>query len=199
MFNAALQGFVFGLSLIVAIGAQNAFVLKQGLKGTHVFWVCFVCAFCDAILIALGVFGLDLVENSVPNIAIYAKYFGAIFLFFYGLRSFYSAFTKNQILNPDNHQAEALWPTLLICLALTWLNPHVYLDTVILLGSISIKFGEQSHYFGIGAIVSSFVFFFSLGYGARVLRPLFAKPVTWKVLDVIIGTIMWLIAYSLLV
>ncbi len=199
MLSAALQGFVFGLSLIVAIGAQNAFVLKQGLKGTHVFWVCFVCAFSDAILIALGVFGLDLVENSVPGIAVYAKYFGAIFLFFYGLRSFYSALKHNQILTPDEHQTQALWPTIMICLALTWLNPHVYLDTVILLGSISTKFGEYAHFFGFGAIISSFVFFFSLGYGASILRPLFAKPITWKVLDIIIGVIMWLIAYSLLV
>lgn len=199
MLSALLQGFVFGLSLIVAIGAQNAFVLKQGLKGSHVFWVCFTCAFSDALLIALGVFGLDLVENIVPNIAVYAKYFGAIFLFFYGLRSFYSAFKHNQILSPDQHQMVALWPTLMVCLALTWLNPHVYLDTVILLGSISTKFGDHAHSFGIGAIVASFVFFFSLGYGARVLRPLFAKPITWKVLDIIIGVIMWLIAYSLLI
>ena len=192
------QGFIFGLSLIVAIGAQNAFVLKQGLKGNHVFWVCLFCAVSDAVLIAIGVFGLHWVQQYLPGISVYAKYFGAIFLFFYGVRSFFSAIKKQEALNPDERSAQQLWPTLLVCAALTWLNPHVYLDTVILLGSIATQYAEGAQYFAYGAIIASFVFFFSLGYGASKLKPLFAKPMTWRILDMIIGIVMWSIAYSLI-
>ena len=198
MSEALLQGFLLGLSLIVAIGAQNAFVLKQGLKGQHVFWVCFTCAASDAILIAVGVFGLNIVEAYIPEFSLYARYFGASFLIFYGLSHFISAFKEQDGLKPDEGVVKGLWPVLLVCLALTWLNPHVYLDTVVLLGSISTRYGEYSAYFGVGAIVSSFVFFFTLGYGARLLRPLFAKPRTWQILDVLIGCVMLLIAYSLI-
>jgi len=199
MFEALYQGFFLGLSLIVAIGAQNAFVLKQGLKGQHVFWVCLVCAASDAILITAGVFGLNVVESYLPKFGLFARYFGAAFLFFYGLRNFYSAYKREGALEPDERAVGGLWPVLLICLALTWLNPHVYLDTVVLLGSISTQYGDQASYFAVGAVVSSFVFFFTLGYGARLLRPLFAKPVTWVVLDVLIGCVMWMIAVSLVV
>ena len=197
MFSTALQGFLFGLSLIVAIGAQNAFVLKQGLKGNHLFWVCVFCAASDAILIAVGVFGLQTVQHYIPQVSLYAKYFGAIFLFIYGIRSFIQAYQQKGGLTPDERETERLWPTIFICAALTWLNPHVYLDTVILLGSIATQYQDNTVYFAAGAITSSFVFFFSLGYGASRLRPLFAKPVTWRILDVIIGLIMWSIAFSL--
>jgi L-lysine exporter family protein LysE/ArgO len=198
MFAIAAKGFVFGLSLIVAIGAQNAFVLKQGLKGNHVFWVCLFCAVSDAILIAVGVFGLHWIQQYLPQVSVYAKYFGAIFLLLYGFRSFFNAFRQQETLNPDERSAQKLWPTLMVCAALTWLNPHVYLDTVILLGSIATQYAENAKYFAYGAIVSSFVFFFSLGFGASQLKLLFAKPLTWKVLDIIIGIIMWSIAYSLI-
>ncbi|MGH1542267.1 MAG: LysE/ArgO family amino acid transporter [Arenicella sp.] len=199
MLEIFIKGFFLGLSLIVAIGAQNAFVLKQGLKGQHVFWVCLVCATSDAALIAIGVFSLSLVEQYVPQFATYAKYFGAIFLLVYGLRSFISAFGKQESLQPDQRRGQSLWKTLLVCLALTWLNPHVYLDTVVLLGSIAAQYGENAKYFGYGAVTASFAFFFTLGYGASWLRPWFDKPMTWKLLDIIIGIIMWAIAYSLLV
>ncbi len=198
MFSAAIQGFFLGLSLIVAIGAQNAFVLKQGLKGQHVFWVCLICALSDAILIAVGVFALHIVESYLPQFVVFARYFGALFLVFYGLRSFISAYQQKEALEPDDRSIKDLSKVLLICLALTWLNPHVYLDTVILLGSISTKYGEHSDFFALGAIISSFAFFFTLGYGSRVLRPLFSKPKTWSILDVLIGIVMWLIAYSLI-
>ncbi len=198
MLSAAVQGFFLGLSLIVAIGAQNAFVLKQGLKGQYVFWVCLICAFSDAILIAVGVFALNVVETYLPKFAIFARYFGACFLLFYGLRSFISAYNQKGSLEPEGASVKGLYKVLLICLALTWLNPHVYLDTVILLGSISTKYGEYSDYFALGAMVSSFFFFFTLGYGARLLRPLFHKPKTWSILDVFIGITMWVIAFSLI-
>jgi len=194
-----IQGFLLGLSLIIAIGAQNAFVLKQGLKNQHVFAVCFVCAVSDAILIAIGVFGLDYIQRFIPEIALYAKYFGAIFLFVYGLKSFYSMWKNNNSLQPDEELKQDLWKTIIVCLALTWLNPHVYLDTVILLGSVSTQYNPYSHFFAYGAITASFTFFFFLGYFSRLLRPIFAKPITWKILDGLIGLIMWMIAWKLLV
>ena len=197
MLNIFIKGFLFGFSLILAIGAQNAFVLKQGLKGNHVFWVCLMCAVSDAILIAVGVFGLGIVQAYIPEFAFYAKYFGALFLFFYGLKSFISALKKQDSLQPEGQLVQGLGATLLVCLALTWLNPHVYLDTVVLLGSVATQYANDAHFFAYGAITASFVFFFSLGYGATQLGPLFAKPFTWKVLDVIIGIVMWSIAYSL--
>jgi L-lysine exporter family protein LysE/ArgO len=198
MLSSLFQGFLLSLSLILAIGAQNAFVLKQGLKGQHVFWVCVICALSDALLISLGVFGLSAVEAIIPEFAIVARYFGAAFLFFYGSKSFLSAYKQRNSLEPEGARTTSLSSAVLVCLALTWLNPHVYLDTVVLLGSISLQYGEQSHLFGIGAIAGSFVFFFSLGYGASFLRPLFAKPITWVVLEVVIGLVMWTIALSLL-
>lgn len=198
MFSPLIQGFLLGISLILAIGAQNAFVLKQGLKGQHVFWVCFICALSDALLISIGVFALSAVESLIPEFATAARYFGAAFLFFYGCKSFLSAYKQRKGLEPEGARATSLSTAVLTCLALTWLNPHVYLDTVVLLGSISLQYGEQSHLFGFGAIVGSFVFFFSLGYGASFLRPLFAKPITWVVLEIVIGLVMWAIALSLL-
>jgi len=198
MTESLIQGFALGLSLIMAIGAQNAFVLKQGLKGEYVFWVCLTCALSDAILISIGVLLLSAIENYIPKITQYATYFGAIFLFLYGLRSFVRAYQKQNNLEPDKRGIKGFLPIILTCIALTWLNPHVYLDTVILLGSISIQYGENSVWFGLGAIVASFVFFFTLGYGASLLRPLFSKPITWSILDILIGLVMWAIAYSLL-
>jgi len=198
MFDALISGFLLGLSLIVAIGAQNAFVLKQGIKGHYVFWVCSICAVSDAILIAVGVFFLTAVERYIPAFAHYAKYFGALFLLLYGCRSLIAAFQQKIVLEPDKRAPKDFAKTLFFCLGLTWLNPHVYLDTVVLLGSISIQYGIYANYFGAGAIVSSLLFFFALGYGAIILRPLFAKPITWKILDVIIAIIMWSIAFALL-
>ncbi len=198
MFSTLLQGFLLGLSLIVAIGAQNAFVLKQGLKGQHVFWVCFICALSDALLITLGIFALSSIEKIIPQFAVLARYFGATFLFFYGLKSFLSAYKQRNSLEPQGDKITSLSSAVLICVALTWLNPHVYLDTVVLLGSIALQYGEQAYLFGLGAIFGSFFFFFSLGYGASLLRPLFAKPITWVVLEVVIGLVMWSIAVSLL-
>lgn len=197
MINAFTSGFLLGFSLILAIGAQNAFVLKQGLKKQHVFLVCLTCALSDALLISLGVMGFNHVITVVPGIADVARYGGAAFLFIYALKSFISAFTAEEQLSPSEETQTSAYKILLICLALTWLNPHVYLDTLLLLGSISTQFSGAKQYFAFGAVLASFTFFFSLGYGAKILIPFFKRPIAWKVLDFIIGVIMLTIACTL--
>lgn len=194
-----IAGFSLGLSLIVAIGAQNAFILRQGLYRQHVFWVCLVCAVSDAILISLGVFGLSFVIDFIPSLEWIVRYIGFAFLFCYGAMSFWRALTNNNALKVSEENIRSLKSTIIICLALTWLNPHVYLDTVLLLGSIANQYPDKHGYFAIGAICASFIFFFALGYGARLLKPLFAKPLSWQILDALIGVVMWCIAIRLII
>jgi L-lysine exporter family protein LysE/ArgO len=195
---AYAAGFVLGLSLILAIGAQNAFVLRQGLRGAHVFAVCLTCALSDAILITLGVAGFAAIEAAAPGIAPLMRWGGAAFLIVYGALSFRRALGPAEALEPAASGAGSLAAALTTCLALTWLNPHVYLDTVVLLGSVSTQYDGRQAAFGAGAVTASFVFFFSLGYGARVLRPAFARPAAWKLLEAGIGVVMWAIAAKLL-
>ncbi|WP_277560061.1 LysE/ArgO family amino acid transporter [Acinetobacter beijerinckii] len=192
-----IKGFGIGSGLIVAIGAQNALVLKQGLKQQYVFWLCFICALSDSILIGLGVLGFAEIMTASPILMKLTHYFGAIFLFVYGARSFYASFktTRSMQLNQGHHQT--LTQVLLTGLAFTWLNPHVYLDTIVLIGSLATQF-EDKMSFALGSIVASWMFFFSLGYGSKFLKPLFTNPKAWKILDFIIGCIMWSIATSLL-
>lgn len=196
--HAFLSGFSLGFSLILAIGAQNAFVLKHGIRKEHVFVICFVCALSDAILIFAGVSGFRYLVEQFPSLQTFAKYGGFAFLFIYGLKSFYSAWTMSHELKPEGIASASLLKTVFLTLAFTWLNPHVYLDTVILLGSVSTKFGSLAPLFGLGAMTSSFVFFFSLGYGARLLAPLFNKAIAWKILEVLIGIVMLSLAFMLL-
>ena len=198
MLHSYLQGFAIGLSLIVAIGAQNAFVLKQGLKKQAVFWVCFVCALSDSILVVLGITGFATVIQLYPELVGFAKWAGAVFLLWYGLQHAIQAFKSNQSLHAGSQNEIQLSKIIIVCLALTWLNPHVYLDTVVLIGSISTQFEQTKLYFALGVITASWFFFFSLGYGARVLIPVFENPKAWKVLDVVIALIMWSIAISLM-
>lgn len=198
MLHTYLQGFAIGLSLIVAIGAQNAFVLKQGLKKQAVFWVCFVCALSDSILVVLGITGFATVIQLYPELVGFAKWAGAVFLLWYGLQHAIQAFKSNQSLHAGLQNEIQLSKIIIVCLALTWLNPHVYLDTVVLIGSISTQFEQTKLYFALGVITASWFFFFSLGYGARVLIPVFVNPKAWKVLDVVIALIMWSIAISLI-
>lgn len=197
--SSFFSGFGLGISLILAIGAQNAFVLKQGLKKQYVFWVCLICSLSDALLILMGVTGFSSIIKSYPVVADVARYTGALFLFVYGAMNFYSAYQKTSALNPKGEDKQSLFKVIAVCLAFTWLNPHVYLDTVFLIGAVSVKFSETIQYFAVGAVASSFVFFFTLGFGARLLLPIFEKPSAWRVLDCIIGIIMWMIAVSLLV
>ncbi|MBB3018510.1 L-lysine exporter family protein LysE/ArgO [Microvirga lupini] len=192
-----LAGFLLGLSLILPIGAQNAFVLRIGLRGEHVLAVCLTCALSDALLILAGVSGFAQLSAQVPWAETVLRYGGAAFLIAYGARSFMAAFGSAS-LRPSEAAPETLSRVVLTCLALTWLNPHVYLDTVVLIGSISTQFDEGKSLFAVGATLASFVFFFSLGFGARLLKPLFARPATWRLLDVAIGLIMWATAARLL-
>lgn len=197
--SAFVYGLGIGFSLILAIGAQNAFVLKQGLKQQYVFWVCFICALSDSILIYLGVTGFSKIVVNFPLILIVSKYFGAAFLFLYGLRNFYSALKSTSSLNPSDIEKDSLLKIIGMCLAFTWLNPHVYLDAIILIGSISVQFSDQLYLFAAGTILASWIFFFSVGYGAKMLLPLFKKTRSWKILDVLIGVTMWTIATMLII
>lgn len=199
MFSLSIffKGFGIGSGLIVAIGAQNAFVLKQGLKQQYVFWLCLICALSDSILIACGVLGFAEIMTASPILITVAKYLGATFLLVYGAKAFYAAFKTTQSMNLDSSQKQTLTQALVTCLAFTWLNPHVYLDTIVLIGSVATQL-EDKVSFALGSIFASWVFFFSLGYGARLLKPLFTNPKAWKILDFIIGCVMWSIAITLL-
>ena len=198
-FAVALAGFSVGLGLIVAIGAQNAFVLRQGLRGEHVFLVCLVCAVSDAALILAGVAGFKSIVARLPWIDPAMRVAGAAFLLWYGWRSARSAWRGGAVLEPANAAGRPLGATLMTCLAFTWLNPHVYLDTVVLVGTIATQFPDREFVFGAGAMAASFTFFFGLGYGAAILRPVFATPRAWRILDAAIAATMWVIAARLLV
>ena len=193
--QAALAGFALGLSLILAIGAQNAFVLRQGLRRAHVLPVVLVCAVSDALLIAAGVAGFGALTLAVPGLEWAMRLFGAAFLIWYGARMLRSAWTGSAALEPGA-EAQSLRAALLTCLALTWLNPHVYLDTIVLIGAVSARYDALP--FALGAMASSFVFFFALGFGARSVAPFFARPVAWRLLEALIGLTMWVIAATLL-
>ncbi len=198
--SVAIAGFFLGASLIIAIGAQNAFILRLGLARQHVFVCCLICALSDALLIVAGVAGLGTLISGNTLLLGIAKWGGIAFLSAYALFAFQRAL-KPQALDAENSAPDAgsLRVAVATCLALTFLNPHVYLDTVILLGSISTRYEETLRpLFAAGAVVASFVWFFGLGYGARLLQPMFAKPVAWRILDIAIGCVMLLIALSLL-
>ena len=194
--QAGLAGFALGFSLILAIGAQNAFVLRQGLRREHVLAVVLVCALSDAVLIAAGVAGFGALAEAGPGLERIMRYGGAAFLLVYGARAFRAAWRGGEVLEAGAG-AGSLVRAVLTCLALTWLNPHVYLDTVVLLGSVSAQY-EDRLAFGLGAVSASFAFFFALGYGARLLAPLFRRPASWRVLDAGVGAVMWSIAAGLL-
>lgn len=187
-----------GLSLIVAIGAQNAFVLRQGLRNEHVFAVCLACALSDTSLIILGVTSLRQIVRWLPWLDPVMRYGGAAFLIWYGAKSLLSALRSTGALEIANGTSASLADTMALCLALTWLNPHVYLDTVVLLGTISTRFPGHQFEFAAGASTGSFLFFFALGYGAIRLRPIFSRPLSWRILEAMIAVVMWLIAVKLL-
>ncbi len=196
--NAILPGFLTGLSLIVAIGAQNAFVLRQGLLKKHVLVIVLICAVSDATLITLGVLGLGALISALPWLLEVIRWVGVAFLVWYGSTSL-RRFMKNESLKAAETGSGALKQTVLTTLALTFLNPHVYLDTVIFIGGIASQFGDQKWFFAIGAVVASFVWFFSLGLGASKAAVLVSKPVFWKVLDIFIAAVMFSLAITLAV
>jgi L-lysine exporter family protein LysE/ArgO len=194
---ALLSGLALGLGLIVAIGAQNAFVLRQGLRLEHVAAVVTVCAVSDVALILAGVLGAGAVLAQVPWLVPVVCFAGAAFLLGYGALAARRAVRPAALL-PDSAGARAgLAATVGTCLALTWLNPHVYLDTVVLLGSTAATHGEHRWQFAAGAGVGSVLWFAGLGYGARLLRPVFARPSAWRVLDGAIAVVMTALAASL--
>jgi L-lysine exporter family protein LysE/ArgO len=197
--SSAISGFGLGLSLIAAIGAQNAFVLRQGLKGEHVAMVVAICALSDAALIAAGVAGAGALSGDSAWIGEALRWGGVIFLTLYGLRSLRAAWRGGQtglVAQVDAGHAPA-GPVAAACLAFTWANPHVYLDTVALVGAVSAR-AASPWSFGVGAMAASLVFFSALGFGARLLRPFFATPAAWRFLDAGVGLVMLVLAVSLL-
>ncbi|MFJ2836883.1 MULTISPECIES: LysE/ArgO family amino acid transporter [Nocardia] len=197
---AALSGLGFGLSLIVAIGAQNAFVLRQGVRGQHVLPVIAVCAVSDIVLIAAGVAGFGTVVEAVPAVLTVARYAGAAFLFGYAVLAARRALSSSALIADAAGASVAVGASVLTCLALTWLNPHVYLDTVVLLGSFASTYASPDRWFlAGGAMLASIGWFLALGYGARRLGPLFARPIAWRVLDSVIAVIMVALAIGLVV
>lgn len=195
---ATLAGAGFGLSLIIAIGAQNAFVLRQGLRGEHVLAVVLICAISDIVLIAAGIAGIGGLLDLAPWLVDTMRIGGAAFLLAYAVIAARRAMRPGSIDPELEGGASSLWPTVTTVLALTWLNPHVYLDTILLLGSIAGTHGNDRWWFGLGAALGSAVWFSALGFGARLLRPLFARPVSWRILDGLIAVVMVAIALSLL-
>ncbi|WP_313021488.1 LysE/ArgO family amino acid transporter [Mobilicoccus sp.] len=187
-----LLGFLTGAALIVAIGAQNAYVLRQGLRREHVGVVIAICALSDVVLIASGVAGVGVVAGLHPRIIDLLTWVGAAYLVWFGLRSLWSARSSGAL-----HAGEprAAGSVALTAVALTWLNPHVYLDTVLMLGSVANQYGPQGRWlFALGAVTASGVWFTGLGLGARALAPLLSHPRTWQVIDVLVGLTMLAIA-----
>ncbi|MFM2388853.1 MAG: hypothetical protein RLZZ437_408 [Pseudomonadota bacterium] len=197
MIEAAVAGFALGFSLILAIGSQNAFVLRQGLRREHVGWVVAVCAVSDAILIAAGVAGFGTLAKAVPWFGEAMRWLGVAFLLTYGALRFRAALRGGEALQPAAGGAVPLVRVVATALLLTWANPHVYLDTVVLLGSVSAQHVPHGLQFALGAMTASCVFFSMLGFGARLLAPLFARPRSWVVLEVLVGITMWVIAATL--
>lgn len=208
-----LAGLGLGLSLIVAIGAQNVFVLRQGIRREHVLAVVIICALSDAALIAAGVAGLGFVLSAAPWLVVVARWAGALFLLIYGILAARRAWRGGEELtaegagpgapeSPASGDATTLTrtrlaPVVLTTLALTWLNPHVYLDTVLMLGSIAATHGDQRWLFAGGAIAASLLWFTALGFGARYLGRWLRTPRSWRILDAVIAVIMISIAISL--
>jgi len=197
MGDAAFSGFLISFGLIAAIGAQNAFVLRQGLRREHVLAVVLFCALSDATLIGAGVSGFALAADTLPKVQAWLIWGGIAFLVWFGFKSFRSAWQAGGGLSAASGGAAPLSGVLLTLAAITWLNPHVYLDTVVFLGSISTRYPGREVAFAAGAALASLTFFTTLGFGARLLAPLFARPRAWQVLDFGVGVTMWSIAASL--
>ncbi|WP_286238708.1 LysE/ArgO family amino acid transporter [Neptuniibacter halophilus] len=196
--GALLKGLATSAGLIVAIGAQNAFVLSQGLRRQYHWPVAGLCAFFDIVLISLGVAGMGLLVTQSPVLMEAARWGGALFLLWYGARSLRSAF-RAQHLGAEGKMVGSLKAALLTTLAVTLLNPHAYLDTLVLLGSIGGQYpADERGWFAAGAIAFSCIWFFSLTLGARFLQPVFRQPRAWQVLDLVVCGMMWAIAATLL-
>lgn len=200
MISEIIRGAMISGSLIIAIGAQNLFVLKQGLLKNHIFFVSAICFACDFILMTIGILGIGTFISSNPLITNILALLGAVFLLWYGFCAFKSAIKGTSSMQVESHdpQNNRLMKVVLSTLAVTLLNPHVYLDTVVIVGGIAGTLNsEQKLAFLIGAICISFIWFFGIGYGARLLTPLFKRKKMWVILDCLVGIVMFYIAYRL--
>jgi L-lysine exporter family protein LysE/ArgO len=199
MFSAFFTGFFLGLSLIIAIGAQNAFVLRQGILRQHIFYIALFCSISDALLIILGVVGISYLFNDFINE--YSKIifgFASLWLCIYGFIRLNSVFKGNSKIIKNNIKSSSLKNAISITAIFTFANPHVYLDTMILIGSISQQFEDFNRaYFLLGACLASFAWFFGIAYGAKLLTPLMQTPIHWRILDAFIASIMFIIAFNL--
>lgn len=195
-----LAGLASGASLIIAIGAQNAFVLRQGLRREHVLPIVIICTLSDAVLIALGVAGVGRLVQAAPAALEVVRWVGFAFLVLYAFFAARRAFRPERLVAAGDASRKTLAAAVLTCLALTWLNPHVYLDTVVLLGSLAAPHGDPGRWvFGLGAAFASVVWFSALGFGARFLAPIFARPVSWRILDAGVAVLMLVLAVLLVV
>lgn len=198
MFLTILKGLGASGSLIVAIGAQNAFVIRQGMLRRHLFMTAMICSMIDGVLILLGVLGFGKLITAYPLSIEISKYFAIIFLLLYGIVSLKSALNPRSLESGQEVDLPSAKKTIFLLLALSLLNPHVYLDTVILLGSIaSQQPDDQRIYFTLGAISASFLWFFAITYGSYLLAPFLSKQSSWRVIDGLIALTMWAIALSL--
>lgn len=197
IFAIIATGLGAGLALIVAIGAQNAFVLRQGIRGEHVGLVVLVCMLSDIVLIAAGIFGIGTVITTVPAVVVAIRIAGAAFLIGYAVLAAKRAIRPGVLAAGTQRGSLTRRAAIATVVTLTWLNPHVYLDTVLLLGTLANQHGELRWWFGAGAALASVVWFSSLGYGAKLLRPIFAKPSAWRVLDGLIAAVMLFLGLKL--
>jgi len=198
MIASFVQGFATGGGLIIAIGAQNAFVLSQGVRRNHHLTIAMICIICDVLLITAGVAGFGRAVSTSPTLSQLATWAGAGFLFFYGLRSMRSALRGGRM-ETNDQMVQTLRAAVITTLAVTLLNPHVYLDTIILMGSVSSQLhGDSRLYFWIGAVCASTLWFISLSLGGQMLAPLFKKQISWRILDTMVCATMWIVAVSLI-
>jgi L-lysine exporter family protein LysE/ArgO len=197
MFQVALTGLLTGLALIIAVGAQNAFLLRQGIRGQQVLPIVLTCLISDIVAITAGVAGLGVVLERWPSVLPVAQILGGLYLIAFGVHAALRAWRPAAL---DAGEGAALTPgkAILLTLALTWLNPHFYLDAVLMLGTVANSFGADRWWFVSGTLVASVLWFFGLGYGARLLRGLFARPVAWRVLDSGIAVVMGALGIGLL-
>lgn len=194
-----LQGFLLAFSLILAIGAQNAFVLRAGLRNQHVFVICSFCAISDIILITLGINGMAVILAPLAEHMIWIYLAAALWLISYGVLRWRDARSGQSALNADESAAKGFWPSMMVLAGVTWLNPHVYLDTVVLVGSVSSTVADADKiYFAIGAYAASLVFFFSLGFGAKAFGKTLTSPKIWARIDYSIAILMFWIAGGLI-
>ena len=199
MLSAFLTGFILGLSLILAIGAQNSFVLRQGLMGNYVFTIALFCSLSDTLLIFIGVAGISIFFNNYINlVSDWLFIISAVWLLGYGLLRLKDAIKGNSVLTVEGTLDGGITSTLSFLVVITFANPHVYLDTIVLIGSISQQFpGNIKLAYAIGASLASFVFFFSLAYGAKFLAPIMQKPIAWRILDSFIALVMFSLAIKM--